>query len=470
MRVWLVVPLADLRTVATEKLGLRSRPAWPLAVARNASAPGTAEFLPFFGELTDAEGGDSDHWVGRRQFVRSSPVRFRFQKDDLPPCTSSLTVEHRRLFGSAVAPRSFLELRLFCRLNSVCRLELGDLRALASLPLSVRVGMPHGQKRIPFHSIGPHLAEAYWRTTTITAYSKERNLVRPGRPLMVVSSERIETIEGASVPADCGRDSGFSHLRVLGVDTWLLDPKRLQHPRQAAMAIVRTHVERNALAAVAAGAIGRSTDLQFHDRAVWEFLRRAEEFLRRDSAYGVSRDVLDVVRADTQLHGVDWEAIREALISACPSIDAAGPVAISGLKEAFHPILVGTYNEYNATIQGGFMSISGDTFYNRDSQIIQQGSGNTASEIVMAKGTSTPSDERLLTELNAVFMRMKEAAITASEFEEVAATKRAIEALEKKDRADAIENIRSIAGKVLKFAEEVGAKVLAKLIESEMGL
>lgn len=337
MRVWLVVPLADLRTVATEKLGLRSRPGWPLAVARNASTPGKAEFLPFFGELTDTESCDVDHWVGRRQFVRSSPVRFQFHKEDLPSSIKSITVERRRLFGSAVAPRSFLELQLECRPSSTGRLELGDLRTLASLPLSIRLGVPqNGQQRIPFHAIGPALADAYWRTTTIPAYARERSLVRPGRPLMVISSEQID-VEGASIPIDTGRDSGFSHLSVLGVDTWLLDRDLLQHPRQAAMAIVRTHVERNALAAVAAGAISRSPDLQFHDRAVWEFLRRTEEFLRRSSAYGVSRDVLDVVRADTELHGVDWEAIREALISVCPSIDAAGPVALAGPHGSLPP-------------------------------------------------------------------------------------------------------------------------------------
>lgn len=339
MEVLLQLPLADLRSLVTRETGRRSRPTWP--TGRVGRSPGEGEFLPGFGPLRRTPASGTGGWEGRAQNVPASravrlPAGYGTFLNDWMLSRVGRTQDDRRyrlklrdrnFYGSAVSPRSFLEMRFNVDAVPEGALPWTHLRLIALGMLNIPVRVATGQVPIPFAEAGPQFARLVARASTRNTYHEQLPawLLSPGPPMCVIEVDDFPTVglDDGIVSPDGGNGQPMPDLRYSEIeasDVWFVRRSQALESKTLHLHLLRLHSERVAFEAVARALAYNSRadvnyQLQASDPRVQRTIQACINYLSRSVAYGRNQTgLLRAIEFDLTLHAAEWDALRSSLL------------------------------------------------------------------------------------------------------------------------------------------------------------
>lgn len=363
----LVFPVADLREVILDDVGLRPRPAWP--IGKVFDEPGYGEFLQGFGQLANTSDKESAKWDGRAQHVPASSIRLPSQFTTYFPGATARCLR-RRYFGSVTTPLAFAELKFKIRHpNPDMLLTAMDLAAvIAKMPLRMR------DSRIvePARNFGPLFAEYLRRNSTRNDFAGATPewLISPGRPVCVITVSRQSQIgfdaKGHAPPSVL---NGMHFTTISGMDCWILNGEVVPRPRCTELHLTRIHAERTALEAVwrtfALRLPQRDRDrVTPDDVKLKHYVTNALQYLdsvprrgKRSGKVSSGRDtrlLQKAIRSNLGLHEAQWRALFDSLRLLLRNRDA------EAMFERYASATYGVHFEKGAiTVMGDHLQASG---------------------------------------------------------------------------------------------------------------
>lgn len=330
-------PVTDLRSVTNGRFGRRNRPTWPFADVQGDAR--TSEFMPGFGAVRAAAPSDRDSWEGRAQYVPAArAVRYpaglstylttraaQDAPDHFPPGTLRVQSLGRRYFGSTNSATGFVELALELT-TSQSAPTWGQVQALVELITRLPVHVGRAATAIPIMDIGKELSTLVRRSTTANKYTEPvpKWLIPVGRPQLVMSIPELPT---GTPPAQALTPSGGDSVWFLPrpeCEVWVVAHTDLRRRKTIELHLSRLQAERAAFTAIMRGLLlsegSPNPPLSLDNAVLAEQLERCADYVARRAAYGQDQAaMLQVLDWDLDIHGRDWDALRQKLGTLSPA-------------------------------------------------------------------------------------------------------------------------------------------------------
>jgi hypothetical protein len=336
------IPVADFRGLASSDLGRRRRPAWPHGLV--GVAPGSGEFLAGFGELRDTLPAETGNWAGRAQHVPAGRALVlendfgRYFRRGMaaagllsPESSRELyaRVRSRAYFGSALSPRSFLQLKIEITAGRT-RLDDATLGALIDLVARLPVRIGRSPARRALAECGPPLARYLQQVTTRSGFTGKcpRWLVTPGRALCIVTlphAPELTARQCQRVPLAGGADGHVHYGRRAGMDAWIVGGQPAAWGRRFELHLSRLHSERvvfeNLAREIALQPRAAGPDPLLDREKVQHALLQCANYLSRRVAFGNGqRELVAALESDLIMHAAEWDALGDAIGQMRPTV------------------------------------------------------------------------------------------------------------------------------------------------------
>ena len=487
MLVSIQFPLTDIRRFLHVNTGYISQPEWPSPVF-SPDHPGNAPFVRGFGQVEVRKLGglafwgedlvcDSPNFVGWR-----GPETYSFHGNRI---RLPIELAFRRLFFDGAAVGKF-ELGIATGKRSSFRLNVEEFRQFlrwfldhpVTVPAIVKGAKKNTRSKSTVLQIGHHLEHSYLRATTRSVWSKthkaRKDWVRIGAPVLFMhlqapaESAALTKLNMRSVNLDqwgIQVSCGLVESRVPNIPVWVIRARSEYNKtvaRQLRLCILRLHAEHESLRWVLHNLHNNHVKIAKQTPPS----ERLEDYLN-ESTRRLFRTSSTLEKLGRALIGEDRESDPEqdgVTEMAQSVLERIWPGQTASLEATLKQLAVRRNIARKVRDYVEINMAKYDIHDNPQVTIID------TLNLVNPQDNSHEQVTQLLAKLTALEDEAAKRAQTPEQHEAVQKVREAKEDAKKGDRSGVISKLQAAGEWIGTIAEELGASVIAKIIEGQLGL